>query len=770
MIVFSFLCLFGTLTFLGKGQEIELGSEIESEEVDEGSNGCLVFAFTAVSVGVSMSWASSRVAPNVDVSLVLILTGLSYGYITDSASLIGFIGELSAYLGPPSMLVGMLELDTDTAAHLAPQYVLMSFPGMLMILFTNWIVLRYCMISSGFLNVFALAGLGASLSQPNFSPTKTIMRVTGMSDRLGLVCRGEVMFASILPSIIMDLVDSRMAFDFIGVSKIGYGFIDILAQLFQTSIAPICVGLGVGAIALIGLQLISNKHAPIEKQLQLFLTLICAYAAFSLSQLGVGKGGSLSIFASGWVLAWRMWPNVIARDELLNFWKTIAFFCDSLLNFALGVVLATILKSQSISNKTAYDMIHLVISVLFVWIGLSFVRVAVFFLCTPIINSFGKPFSVAEIILWGWLGTTKGKLGVTLIIFKAVEFLPKITENGANKEYAELLIIYGTGVTLITLAVNAPLTLPIIRMLGLRPDHEQEKRLKNSLGAWLIRKGIEASGIETGNKQMRLSCPFVWGQITSEAEIYKLDDIPFSTYEECLRSLLLNQVQVRYSKWCEGRSSKIVQIISASLLESTKHAKERLSSPLRDWRFILANLPRRTKEVIFIIQIFLRAQRLAQGVIDSILLAHLKSATDDIRFVRNWSDAWVLVRLESNRNCRKARSLLSELDPQDAKNSLETLETIEMCATVEESARLYHELGLIESLTSLYEALEKDYLSLDDLVKDQGERISGILVDNAMSVADELSQDDNQTIDSIFLRSADIATIPITNDESESLR
>ena len=761
-----FLFLLFAQSVLGEIEDFEIMDhhvEARDENKTSQENGGLIFGFVALTLGIAVSWGVSKVLPSLDTAIALMITGALYGVTQDTDFIIGVSNsKFIDYITPLSMITSMLELNTHMASILAPQYLLVAIPGLIIIAIGNAALVNLLQISTdgSSLSTSAMIAIGAALCHPNGNPTKAILKAAGISSRFLVLTRGEVMFSSILPNIIIDIAQSNIQISddrseqrpIKADSKMSSHILDIGTSFMQSTIGLMSAGLGVGFLFLWVIELMSNKRSKLDKQLQIALTIVCTYGAFYAGYYGIGRSGQLSVVMAGWVLAWRMWFSIINKAELKSFWKTVNFFADCFQNFILGAIISgtLIAASNRLASMNGYYL--MVIShTIALWIGVSVVRICVFVVLRPFVNMVGQPISISEALLWGWVGTVKGKMGTVMLMFRGLHVLQTCRDNPEAQKYGEDMLLFGAGVTFLSLAINAPITGQIVKLLGMVSTPGPAAQIKAELAARVLQRKAKELGIETGDRQLELSCPNVYETLKESPGLEVLSHVGEDVYTSTVRGILFDQIDAVYWQWCEGRNRKVMRLISGVLIESIKFGKDNSKRKLKDWFYVITHLPKRTAEVIYLVQLYMRAQRLAQGMIVSRMnLSVLKDEEEDA-FSKHWKSAWETVRKESNMNCALARRLLAKLNHKEmVKDSNEQLEAADMCVTIEGEARFLSDAGLYDEFNTLTDALEMDLSNLDKNRLDKTARVGKMPISKSMvhheGVSEEESDEDGQRL------------------------
>ena len=210
-----------------------------------------------------------------------------------------------------------------------------------------------------------------------------------------------------------------------------------LRFLFVTG-AGIAIGIGVGAIAVLLLRLVK------EAELEIMITLVCAYGAFLAADV-VRASGVVSVVSAGIVVAsYGSRSERLKGTELIGFWNLLAFVLNAILFLIVGVAVPT---QRLIANA-----------------GLALGAYAIMFAtrAIPVYSLLGLADVRGTSIPWSWRhmtfwGGMRGALSVALAL----------TVAGYPQVDARVSVI-AYGMVVLSLLVQGGLLLPVADLLGLR--------------------------------------------------------------------------------------------------------------------------------------------------------------------------------------------------------------------------------------------------------------------------------------------------------------
>jgi len=246
------------------------------------------------------------------------------------------------------------------------------------------------------------------------------------------------------------------------------------------------------------------------------------------------------------------------------------------------------------------------------YIGATAIRVLMMAMLLPLLNCIGQRITWKEVLIMVW-GGLRGAVGLVLAIIVDLEFKAEKTEK-KKREGAEILFFVG-GMAMLTVGINAPLTAPLLRWLGLtRPP-----LLEDEVTVHFER----ALNDKTNNELQKLSNDWPWfngfdhdllselvppldddgvrfvdfhdrspqslvraGSASSQISLPDECRSTFPHKKERYREIFVRAVQHHYWEDIEGgvvnRTSKVARI----LLYSTDHCLDEADKPLNDWDMV----------------------------------------------------------------------------------------------------------------------------------------------------------------------------------------
>lgn len=210
-----------------------------------------------------------------------------------------------------------------------------------------------------------------------------------------------------------------------------------LRFLFVTG-AGIAIGLGAGAAVTLLLSLVK------EAELEILITLVCAYGAYLAADVA-HAAGVVSVVSAGIVVAlYASRTGRLKGTQLIGFWNLLAFVLNAILFLIVGVALPT-QRLISVAGLAlgGYAIMFAARAIpVYTLLGLADVR------------GTSIPWSWRHITFWGGI---RGALSVALAL--SVAGYPQVDSR---------VSIIAYGMVVLSLVVQGGLLLPVADLLGLR--------------------------------------------------------------------------------------------------------------------------------------------------------------------------------------------------------------------------------------------------------------------------------------------------------------
>jgi CPA1 family monovalent cation:H+ antiporter len=215
-------------------------------------------------------------------------------------------------------------------------------------------------------------------------------------------------------------------------------FLDASLRFFYVTGVGAAIGLAVGAAAVLLLRMVK------EAELEIMITLVCAYGAYLAADLAHASG-VVSVVSSGIVVAvYGSRTGRLKGTQLIGFWNLLAFVLNAMLFLIVGVALPT-QRLVSVAGLAlgAYAIMFAARAIpVYTLLGLADVRGS------------SIPWSWRHMTFWGGI---RGALSVALAL--SVANYPQIDSRVSVIAY---------GMVVLSLLVQGGLLLPVADLLGLR--------------------------------------------------------------------------------------------------------------------------------------------------------------------------------------------------------------------------------------------------------------------------------------------------------------
>ena len=676
---------------------------------------CMIFS-------IAIGWTISRVAPKLSSPLVVASLGMFY------AMFIAHQGEvermntsaLDGFIVPLAVFSGLMELDVHLATLVEAQFMIISILGCILMTVANSFVMWG--LSTEELGGPALISIGGLFTAFNFGPIAGQLSEAGASERFMMLLKGESIFGSLLPVFFLNF-----GMDYIARNGSSAVFTDSWINFLRSDINPLCIGVSVGMLFLSLIEQSSDKYKPSDRIFQIVLTLMCPFVALNISAATLHAGNpTLCISAAisaGWVIAWKVWPSIIAKDQVRSTWSVVGFLAEST-SFYLGVLLGYLFRSSYEHGMTDGDSsLTLVGPVFLAFIAFGVIRVVSFIILSPLVNLVGQSVTMNEMVMWAWAGTIKGKIQTVLTLTTAIKFLgSKGDASHLQVEYYRMLLIYGSGITFLSLLISAPLTSTVASFFPLgRPSFVEV--VKSGISRLTLQRSVNMAykeGRDNTNSGVTETCPSTLAAIQAIADDAKLKTLTEDDVKEALRDIFYNVLVKLYNAAAEGKNYVIVRLISNVLLESVQNARDFTATGLTDWKLISLSLPPRESEIVFVIHLMVSCHTQAQSVMEEKILT-LQGNTDV--FTGVLTKAWRSVKSESNRICGSAGTILVRVSPDEVEQSHKRLDAVAFCEGVEDHVGQLAKFGVFGGSGSIISSIAKDLTALDRVQEGQSRRL-----------------------------------------------
>ena len=723
-------------------EAVGMGTEV-SWVSDFGDSAALVVSMGVGSLAILSGWLVSRKYPGYDPDLLMTI----FGFILAWANIVSSDFPVAEYFQPPLRFVGCMLLNVHQHADGAPQFMLITFVGSFVISLLNSLLIR--IISLGHVGYGASVSIGAILSQPNSLPLFRTLQSAFIDEKLLVLMEGEQLFTGIVPIMLQNAGESA------ALGSDDYAFVDAFMTFMRVNVAGAAVGILCGMIFLRLISLLSDRFFSTDRIFQPILLVLCAYIAYFAASIGIGhpKASNMSTLAAGAVLAWRMWTHVISPREVKHVWDITRFAGDAYNSFILGVVLYSV--TSATSHKSLFVAAKLNASqLIMMWIGVTFSRIGIMYVLTPALNWVSDSvLTRTDVLVWGWAGTVKGKQSTTMTIYESMKALSCSSDalscSLVERAFRVQLLVIGCTVTILSMAINAPLTRKVIDLLE-AGGRSAASVAKVFLARRCLREKLDDVS-KVASKGSRCA-----HTVSILVDPDKVKSLSYDDFVKAMRELFLSSLAYKYTQAAETSTRKANFLIEGVLLESVRVAVFDADVRLSDWDYIVTHMPDKNVEMVFALVKFAECHRQAQWVIESVILARVGKDDDDI-YIKEVRGAWDQVRQESNKSCKKARKLLGLFETRIVELIKAKMSTGVSCKTLKDMANVQATLKLIaeEDLSQLLTCIGTDVAKFDDPLKanDYSESLSKKISMLSVALAEaDISEEEKDMADSDYFR------------------
>lgn len=141
------------------------------------------------------------------------------------------------------------------------------------------------------------------------------------------------------------------------------------------------LGLLFGLLALYAIRINSAPNNDEDTQIQMTITIVCAYFSFIVSENNVNGNGVLATVSSALVISAYAWPSFSKPEAIEQVWKTIEFSASSIVFCFGGLAFGMTAFEYYGTEHVPADLYG---TCLFLWLMLYAVRAGVIFILYPV--------------------------------------------------------------------------------------------------------------------------------------------------------------------------------------------------------------------------------------------------------------------------------------------------------------------------------------------------------------------------------------------------
>jgi NhaP-type Na+/H+ or K+/H+ antiporter len=458
---------------LSEADHSSSSSSSSAEEHHTHPHVAMFFFVTTIVIGASITHAVTfHMFRGVPQTVALFIVGLCLSvlfkgfHLEDSLGNIGASYEMWLAIDPHLLLTTMLPpllagdamtIDTDVASNVAKQCMFLAGPGVVINALIAALFL-YAYLPHNWTFMLCLT-TGSILCATDPVAVVALLKDLGASPTLTVQIQGE--------SLLNDgtaIVLYTVAYNILAGEE--YLFGDIMIFLIKTALFAFILGMAIGGFFYLWIKMANNKLDHSSSMIQVSLTLACAYSSFIIAE-GIFKvSGVLSTVAASLVLAYFMWPEVVARETMHTIWHVFEYLGNTII-----FLLAGSLTGSAMVNIAVFDYIHLLV----IYVALLVIRFLLVMCSRPILtllSPYKTPVTVADAMVMSW-GGLRGAVGLVL----AIQVSTDKANGTVNQEDADRVLFYVGGIALLTLVINATTCPALVNHLGLTKTPETKRKL-----------------------------------------------------------------------------------------------------------------------------------------------------------------------------------------------------------------------------------------------------------------------------------------------------
>jgi len=439
----------------------------KTEEAIEYETLYLLFAFLVLGAAV-LHLTTLRYLHRLPVTVIFFAVGIFFSLYAESGNISGVQELYHSYTAwesidphlllftflPPLLFSDAFSVDTYVAKRTALQCLLLAGPGVVIGSFATAYVFYYW-LPYGF-NFATSLMIGSILSATDPVAVVSLLKDLGASPILTMQIQGESMLNDGTAMVLF-----TVAYGIVGGAECGIGC--ITSFLFKATFGAWFMGMAVAFLFVWWIRGASNKYSHRSSLIQMLLTIACAYWAYLLADGICHMSGVLATVSAALVCAQYMWPSIVERQAMLEFWHVIETIGNTLVFFLAGM-----LTGQAIPHHEFRDFLL----VLIIWAALTVIRLGTLVILLPFLNCLGAKCTWQDVIVMTW-GGLRGMVGLALaILVREHRADGALEEMEANR----VLFIVG-GVAALTLVVNATTAPFVCSALGVTKTDEVQQTL-----------------------------------------------------------------------------------------------------------------------------------------------------------------------------------------------------------------------------------------------------------------------------------------------------
>ena len=474
----------------------------------------ILFIILSFLGGCIITHFSARYCPSLPYSPALLVYGILLWVLDNRAVLagraeidVGFHETLTRWEGisghlilqiflPPLLFADCIGMDWHTVKRTFGQTLILAFPGIVVVAVLQALICTFAlpyhwdwMLSCTF---------GALLAATDPVAVVAMLKELGAPASVTAIVAGESLFndgsSIVLYKVFFMIYKDAWANPGLGSGVEAGQVIGMLAQLVLGAVA---LGVAFYVVLYGWLSLASRRVSHGDSTIQIVMTFLGTYACFFLAESSImGVSGVIAVVVMTMLLAGTAWPIIADKTNMLHVWHSIEWMYLTLLFVLAGIIVAGAIftvrdcgEQMILPGAPDYETLGICYSdlpwVLVTYITCVLFRFVTIFLFLPLLRTMGWGLSVANAIVCSF-GGLRGGVGIAL----ALQMSSDLTSMGMDRT-GKLVLLHVAGVVWLTMVVNAPLSPPLLRALGVAKICETKKNLLKDIARHVHTQALE---------------------------------------------------------------------------------------------------------------------------------------------------------------------------------------------------------------------------------------------------------------------------------------
>lgn len=432
----------------------------------------LCFLFGGLSIGCVLQVIQERLLPMVPYTCMLFVCGLLMSGIHElrpeshwsswptwyiSVSMWQAVDpHLIFYIFLPALIFAeAMRLNIKLAMNLCCQVLLLAVSGVTMGAGLT-AVFCYYILPYGWSWATCLV-FGSILAATDPVAVVALFNTLGVSPRLTMLVSGESLLNDGTAIVLFTITLQIM----MGESTT----LDGVAKFFvQMTVSSIILGSILAAVALVLVSLCAESKYHSDSMIQVCVTICLAMLCFFVAESEVHTSGVLTVVTAGCVFSHYAWPRFASRATMHIVWEAIEFMGNTVIFLLAGLLFGHRCITRR-GNLQSVDFCWLLV----LYVALLVIRGIMVLVLWPLMNFCGDRISWKEAVVMVWSGL-RGAVGLVLAI--VVDEEPNI-----SAQIGSHFMFHIGGIAMLTIVINATLSAPLLRALGLTRPPEVDERL-----------------------------------------------------------------------------------------------------------------------------------------------------------------------------------------------------------------------------------------------------------------------------------------------------